>query len=148
MRGNMKVLIDTNVIIDVFMKREPHVEHSAPFLKLCGAKVTGCVTASQTTDIFYLLVRTGATEQTAKAVIRKLTDNLKVLDVLAADVQNGLASDMTDFEDALLACCAKRVKADYIVTRNKGDFKLSPVTPISPEDFLEKYYFVKTFSQY
>ena len=55
-------------------------------------------------------------------------------------VQNGLASDMTDFEDALLACCAKRVKADYIVTRNKVDFKLSPVTPISPEDFLEKYY--------
>ena len=133
-------MIDTNVIIDVFMKREPHVKHSALFLKLCGAKVNGCVAASQITDIFYLLVRMGTDEQTAKNVIKKLIDNVKVLDVLAADVRNGLASDMTDFEDALLACCAKRVNADFIVTRNKDDFKLSPVTPIYPEDFLEMYY--------
>ena len=143
----MKVLIDTNVIIDVLMKREPHALHSAPFLKLCGAKVTGCLAASQTTDIFYLLVRMGTDEQTAKTVIKKLTDNIKVLDVIAADVQNGLASEMTDYEEALLAVCAKRVKADYIVTRNEKNFQLSPVTPISPEDFEDVFVLAYGFNR-
>jgi len=43
---------------------------------------------------------------------------------------------MNDYEDALLAHCAKRVKADYIITRNIVDFKNSPVLPITPTDFL------------
>jgi predicted nucleic acid-binding protein len=134
----MKVLIDTNVILDVLTRREPHFEQSAALLRLCGSRMTGCVVASQTTDIFYLLRRGGMDAQAAKALVKKLTDNMKVVDSNAADVQAALASDMPDYEDALLACCAKRQRATCIVTRNEKDFKQSPVRAISPQAFLEQ----------
>jgi predicted nucleic acid-binding protein len=135
----MKVLIDTNVILDVFMKREPHVEFSVSFLNLCGKKIPGCITASQTTDIFYMLCRLGKDTKSAGAIIKKLTSNLKLLDVTAADVQNALVSEMADYEDSLLVCCAKRQKMEYIITRNEKDFNQTTIHVLSPQKFLEQF---------
>ena len=136
----MKVLIDTNVILDVLAKREPHFEFSASFLRLCGTQVAGFIAASQTTDIFYLLRRAGKDAPSAKDVVRKLIGNVKVLDITAADVQNALAAEALDYEDSLLACRAKRHKADYIITRNEKDFNLSQVPALSPQTFLERFF--------
>jgi predicted nucleic acid-binding protein len=139
----MKVLIDTNVILDVLTQREPHIKFSAQFLRLCGANVTGCITVSQTTDIFYLLRRFGKDAQSAKDIIKKLTVNIKTLDVTNADFQNAMAAEMPDYEDALLAYCAKRHKAEYIVTRNESDFGFSPVPAVSPQSFLDSFFRLK-----
>jgi len=135
----MVVLIDTNVIVDVMTKREPHYGFSASFMKTCGPLATGCLLASQTTDIFYLLRRAGRDADSAKDIIKKLADNLKILDVTHTDVQNSLEAEMLDFEDALLACRAERKKADYIITRNEKDFALSRVPALSPQKFLEQF---------
>ena len=136
----MKVLIDTNVIMDVLTRREPYVEFSAPFLKICGIRISGVITAHQTTDIFYLLCRLGMREHSAKDIIKKLSGNIKVTGVTVADVQNALASYMPDYEDGLLSCCAQRIKAEHIITRNEKDFAASPVPAISPQMFLEKFF--------
>ena len=136
----MKVLIDTNVILDVLTGRKPHVESSSSFLKLCGTQIMGFVLASQTTDIFYILCREGKTEAEAKAVIRKLVDNVKMLDVFSSDAKNALDSNMIDYEDALLAYSSKHHKIDRIVTRNENDFKNSPVPALSPQDFMEEFF--------
>ena len=136
----MKASIDTNVILDVMVGREPHYECSAACLKLCGMRITGLVAASQTTDIFYLLCREGHNAPAAKAFLQKLVDHVKVIDVIAADVKNALASDMSDYEDALLAFCGKRQKAQYIITRNEKDFAQSPVPALSPQAFLERFF--------
>jgi len=136
----MKVLIDTNIILDVLTEREPHFEFSASFLKLCGTQITGCIIASQTTDIFYMLRRSGIDSPSAIGSIKKLIDNVKVLDINAVDVQNALNSPMPDYEDSLLACCAERQKAEYIITRNEKDFKLSPITALAPRAFLEQFF--------
>ncbi|MDR1669331.1 MAG: PIN domain-containing protein [Oscillospiraceae bacterium] len=136
----MRVLIDTNVILDVLTKREPHFALSASFLRMCGLKVTGYITASQTTDIFYMLRKHEKDACTIKWVLKRLTDNITVLDANNDDVQNALASEMTDYEDALLAFCAKRQKIGYIITRNEADFKMSPVPALSPRQFLERFF--------
>jgi len=136
----MKVLIDTNIILDVLTKRDPYYKFSSSFLKPCGTRVTGCIAANQTTDIFYLLRREGKDAVSAKSIVKKLTDNIKPVDVTAADVQNALASDIPDNEDALPACCAKRQKADYVITRNEKDFRLSPVPALSPQQFLTRFF--------
>ena len=133
----MKVLVDTNVILDVLIGRQPHVVSSASFLKLCGATVTGMLAASQTTDIFYILRREGKDAAEAKSLIKKLTTKLKVIDLTHADVKSALESDMQDYEDALLAFGGNRHKADYIVTRNEKDFINSPVPTLSPQSFME-----------
>jgi len=131
-------LIDTNVILDVLTRREPHFGHSEALLRLCGTRLTGCITASQTTDIFYMLRREGLDAQAARQLLKKLTDNVKVIDINAADVQSALASGVPDYEDSLLACCAKRQRISYIITRNEKDFKHAPVPALSPKVFLER----------
>jgi len=136
----MKVLLDTNVILDVLIGRKPYVESSSALLKLCGAHITGLITASQTTDIFYILRREGKNIDDAKNVIRKLSDHIKIIDVIAADVKAALDSDMQDYEDALLAFNGKRNKVDYIITRNETDYVKSPVQALSPIAFLEKFF--------
>jgi len=136
----MRVLIDTNIIIDVFAEREPHYSYSASVLGLCGKRITGCITPSQTNDIYYILRRAGKSVVSAKNIIKTLTDNVKVVTSNSADVQNALASEMPDYEDALLACCAKRQKARYVVTRNEKDFKKSPIPAITPQAFLEQFF--------
>jgi predicted nucleic acid-binding protein len=136
----MKALIDTNVIMDVLMNRDPHIEYSAPFMRLCGQGVTGFITTNQTTDIFFLLCRQGKTEPEAKNILRTLVDNLTLIDVPAKDIHIALDIPMSDFEDALIAQCAKKMKIDYIVTRNNDDFKDSPVPALSPSDFMVKFF--------
>ena len=133
----MRVFIDTNVILDVLMKRDPYYSDSAAVLMLCGSGVTGCILACQTTDIFHVVQRSGLDATSTKAIIKTLIENLKVVDATAADVQNALASEMKDFEDAFFASAAARSKARYIITRNEKDFRLSPVPAISPKAFLE-----------
>lgn len=89
--------------------------------------------------MYDMLRRYGQDARQAKDIVKKLSENLKVLDINATDVQSALNNEMTDYEDALLACCAKRQKAEYIITRNEKDFKLSSVPALSPQVFLEKF---------
>ena len=72
--------------------------------------------------------------------MKVLIDTNIVLDVVPAlksDIKSALTSDFSDFEDAVQAACAKRAKADYIVTRNVRGFKHSPVPAIMPGDMLK-----------
>jgi predicted nucleic acid-binding protein len=113
---------------------------SSEVLKLSGKRnMTLQISVSQMTDIFYILKRNLKDAAHARAVVKSIGDNLTVIDVTVADFRNAIISAMPDFEDALLAGCAARSKADWIVTRNTKDFGASPVPPITPEDFLSKF---------
>ena len=137
----MKVMIDTNIIIDVYQNRIPFVTTSAKILKLAeSGKFTGVVTASTVTDIYYILGRHIKDREQLKMMVQELLTVVTLIDVLAKDVINAFNLPMEDFEDALFAQCAKRIKADYIVTRNPTDFAYSPVNNMDPDAFLEKFF--------
>ena len=136
----MKVLLDTNIILDVLTAREPFLKASSTILKLCGRQITGYIATSQTTDIFYILCREGIKSHQAKAIIHSLLENTKMLDVISTDVNSALKSEMIDYEDALLVYNAKRNKMDCIITRNKKDFGNAPLSTYTPEEFLETYF--------
>ena len=141
MDSRTKIVIDTNVILDVMMNRMPEAEESADVLRICSSQLLGMITATQTKDIFFLLERWGKkTPAEAKALIRILRDNLKLLDVNQADVDSALDSEMNDYEDALIAHCSNRHKADCIITRNENDYKQSPVPALTPTEFLCQFY--------
>jgi len=135
----MKVLIDTNVLLDVFTARKPFVSFSEAVLDLCEDQISGAITASQTTDIYYLLRRNGLGEKKSKDILRSITTVLKVLPVTKTDVNNALNSCLPDFEDSLLESCAARYKAEYILTRDR-DFSGSLIPAITPKAFLEKFF--------
>lgn len=135
----MKIMCDTNVIIDVLLEREPFVEDSCKILKLCEEhKIDGFVSAASVTDIFYLVRKyTHSTELAYKAV-GKLLEIVKVCSVTNNDVLIAFQKKAKDFEDCLVATCAKSIHCDCIITRNKRDFEGLGISVLTPAEFFLK----------
>jgi len=136
----MRVLIDTNVIIDYLNDRAPFADHSEKVIDLCARKdVTGVLTASSATDIYYITRKVLGHYKTLEN-LQLLFSVLDVADVGKNDLLRAMELDITDFEDALASVCAKRVNADYILTRDIKGFLSSAVPPITPENFLNRFF--------
>jgi predicted nucleic acid-binding protein len=133
----MKIVLDTNVILDTLARREPFFERSQAVVRLVAeGKARGAVTANAITDIYYIL-RKHLDKEAVKVALRGLMELLEVVDVTGGECFAALDLAMDDYEDALLACCAKNWEAYCIVTRNTKDFATSPVRALTPEDFLK-----------
>ncbi len=132
----MRIMLDTNIVLDILEKREPFFANS--YLVLLNALENGdlcMMPVSATTDIAYILRKSGD----VKDKLLKLSYMISLTDVTADDFNEAVKSDIPDFEDALLAACAKRNKADCLVTRNAKDFAKSPVRAITPKQFLKEW---------
>ena len=136
---SMKIVFDTNVIMDVIAERDPFVEVSAKAFDLIDRDgVTGAMTANTATDIFFLYQKRQPDLRKCKEALKKLVLALEVLDTTRALCLMALESPISDFEDALLVESAKQWSADYIVTRDENGFDDSPVKAISPEELLRR----------
>jgi len=132
-----KVLIDTNIILDIALQREPFFEDADQiFGKIDEEMIKGFVTASSITDIYYVSKKSCGREK-AIAFIRELIDILEVLSVTKITIIEALSADFKDFEDAIQYCVADMNRIDVIVTRNKSDFELSAIEVCSPNELLE-----------
>lgn len=132
----MRIMLDTNIVLDILEKREPFFANS--YLVLLNALENGdlcMMPVSATTDIAYILRKSGD----VKDKLLKLSYMISLTDVTADDFNEAVKSDIPDFEDALLAACAKRNKADCLVTRNAKDFAKTPMRAITPKQFLKEW---------
>lgn len=135
----MKILIDTNVILDIFQKREPFFPNSYQALhKAIEAESECLVSASSATDIFYMLRKSLRSADQAKEQIEQLSKIVIFADVQGLDIQTALIRTMPDFEDAVVDAVAERNGASYILTRNIKDFTGSAVPAVTPADFLKQ----------
>lgn len=135
----MKILIDTNVILDIFQKREPFFPDSYQALhKAIEAEYECLISASASTDIFYMLRKFLKSVDQAKERIEQLSHLVIFADVQGTDIQTALMRTMTDFEDAVVDAVAERNCASYILTRNIKDFIGSVVPAVTPTDFLKQ----------
>ncbi|MBD5081542.1 MAG: PIN domain-containing protein [Ruminococcaceae bacterium] len=133
----MKVMIDTNVIIDVLLERENFVEESYKVLSMCeGRHISGFVSASSVTDIYYLVRKYTHSAKLAYKAIGKLLEIVKVCDVTNNDVLTAFQKKAKDFEDCLVSVCARSNSCKYIITRNKKDFENFEVEALTPTEFL------------
>lgn len=134
----MNVLIDTNVILDAMLSRSPFGEAAQKlFIMAAEEKINACITASCVTDIYYLLHKHLHDDTKCRQELLKLFTLFNILDVTGSDCEKALELPIPDYEDALLAACAKRGKIECIITRNIKDFNGSSVKAISPDDFLK-----------
>jgi predicted nucleic acid-binding protein len=135
----MNVLIDTNVVLDQLLKREPFYEN-AKRIHLLSEKgyINSYISASAVTDIYYIANK----ELNDKDIVVKLLENLLKTTNVAAVTETGIHEALQlkwdDFEDAVQYVAGKSISAEYIVTRNAKDFTDSLIDVISPEAFLEK----------
>lgn len=136
----MRLMIDTNILLDVLIRREDFYDNSKAVLSLCEDRtIQGLVPASAVTDIFYITRKAlGSTEDTYR-VISSILNIVRILTVTNDDVLTAFQVRAKDFEDCLMATCAKSNKCDGIVTRNKRDFLTFGVTLYSPEELLQLF---------
>jgi predicted nucleic acid-binding protein len=132
----MKVLFDTNVILDVLLDREPF-SNDASFLlsKVEQFEITGFICATTVTTIHYI-IRKALGAQAASRHIRSLLSLFTIAPVNSVVLENAAMSKFEDFEDAVLHEAACHAGVKYIVTRNMGDFKNSKLPIFEPREFI------------
>lgn len=133
-----KLLIDTNIVIDLLAKREQFYSDSARLFSLADKKKVKLSVLSLTiANTNYTLLRKKSSSE-AKAILRKFK---LIVDVLSLDDKIvGLAlndNDFEDFEDGLQYFSAIENNQDIIITRNLKDFKKSKIPVMTPEQFLK-----------
>ncbi|MCL2171689.1 MAG: PIN domain-containing protein [Defluviitaleaceae bacterium] len=134
-----RLLIDTNIILDALMQREPWANAAQSLiLAVAQDRAAGYITASSFTDIHYLLRKHQKDKALTKQSLRKLLVIISVLDVNGVDCEKTFDIPINDYEDALLACCGQRHKVDFIITRNLKDFTNSPIKAIGADAILKK----------
>lgn len=130
------ILIDLNVLLDVLQKREPHYRASAAVLEaVIGGRVAGALPAHAVTTVHYL-VRKFQGAPAADQAVDWLLRYLKIVPVQHAELMRARALGWSDFEDAVIAAAAESSGCEAIVTRNVKDFAGSPVTALTPEEYL------------
>lgn len=133
-----KILIDTNVLIDYLLEREPFFEDAKKVILSCtNGETKGCIAAHSLSNMFFILRK----DYDAKERREVLLNLCKIFDVEGIDKAKlilGLQNEnFSDFEDCLQMECAKAYEADYIVTRNVSDYATSEIKAILPKDYIE-----------
>lgn len=140
----MKVFFDTNIILDVLRNREPFVQHSqAVWLLAEQGRIVGQVSALSFASIFYIARRFTDTG-TAQDLLRQLRAVFQPVACDATVIDQSLASDFPDFEDAVQYFSARNAAADCIVTRDAKHFRNATIPVLSPEQFLTAHDFGST----
>ena len=137
-----KLLIDTNVVVDYFVDRQPFSEIAQKVLRLNkNPNVTVSITASSTTDIFYIVRRELKDRRIVKSLLIDLVTEMsvKILPVTAEAIYIALNLPWRDFEDAVQYSVAQLNEIDAIVTRNVEDYKQSEIKVYTPEEIVETF---------
>lgn len=134
----MKVLIDTNVILDVLCNRQEFVADSLKVFKYCEAnQITGCISALSIPNIVYIM-RKELDSDKIREILATLTALFTIVDLKETDLIRASDMDFADYEDAVQSACASRVKANFIITRNIKDYRNSPVPAVKPSELFER----------
>lgn len=131
-----RLFIDSDIILDVFARRAPHFADSATLLTLIeDKKISGFSSPLVFANIYYILRKLKSKEYALQS-LRKLRILIDILPMNQLHIDHALNSNFTDFEDALQHYSAKSGKMDFIITRNKNDYKHGSITVCTPTEYL------------
>ena len=134
----MRLLCDTNVLLDVVLHREPFYDASYLALSYCeDESVTGLVADTSLTDLFYITHHALHDNELSYQALEAALEILSPVSPTPEDIASAIKERRRDFEDALLAKIAERESCDYLITRNVKDFKGYSFKAISPADFVK-----------
>jgi len=130
-----KILLDTNIILDMALGRQPFFEKALKLVLLASEQnVPLFVTATTITDIYYI-IRKSKGREAARGFVVQLLDIVQVAGVDRKVIEKALAlQDLKDFEDAIQASTAILHEINVLVTRNSDDFVGAPLQIFSPEE--------------
>ena len=134
-----KILLDTNILLDYLLMREPFYENAREIVKRCVEGIyKGGVAAHSISNMFFIL-RKFYNLKERRDILINICFMFDIIGIDKAKLLMGLENeDFQDYEDCLQMECAKEYGALYIITRNINDFKNSEIPAILPEEFLKK----------
>ena len=140
----MKVLVDTNVIVDVLQRREPMFFFGQEIFRAVASKqIEGFITTKQAADIHFFARKQfkGQTDVDAKArdVMGRLFSLFGLVDTLGIDCQAALHIRNNDYEDAMMIAGALRFGVDCIVTRDAKHFRNILLPVYAPDEFAGRF---------
>ncbi|MBW4545857.1 MAG: putative toxin-antitoxin system toxin component, PIN family [Symplocastrum torsivum CPER-KK1] len=134
----MRVLVDTNIILDDFLEREPFVEDAAGLMEAIESeRIVGYVTATTLTNIFYIARRQTRSVELARQAVSETLTLMEVCLVDRVILDAAFSSNLRDFEDAVQLACAMASRLDAIITRNAQDFAGATLPILSASELLE-----------
>ncbi len=132
----MKVLFDTNIILDVLLDHKPFSEHASYLMsKVERSEINGFLCATTVTTIHYLLSKYLDKEKAIDS-INSIMALFEIASVNRLVIENALKSKFPDFEDSVLHESARHAGAEYIITRDIKDFKKSKIPAYTATEFL------------
>jgi predicted nucleic acid-binding protein len=131
----IKLYIDSDIILDLFLKRNDYDNAAELLTKIDKKKYKGYTTPLAVANIHYIMTKFGGKKKSIKN-IRKLRRIISILSIDEEIVDEALLSDNTDFEDAMQYIASEKNNIDFIITRNKGDFKNSKLPVLNAKEFL------------
>lgn len=130
----MRVLLDTNVVLDLLLRRQPWFDSERDFWRaLRDRRIVGYITASMVTDIFYIARRLVGGDDARHAV----RDALAAFAVCTVDrwtLERALMLPGSDYEDNVQMICAENTALDAVVTRDPSGFRDAPILVLSPAE--------------
>jgi predicted nucleic acid-binding protein len=130
----MRVLIDTNVVLDFLQERELFVENAARlFERIDAGEIEGFIAATTITNIYYI-IRRAAGRVVAQDAITQVLSDLTICAVDLEILEQALALNFEDFEDAVQYACTIAHGVDAIVTRDATGFINAEIPVVLPED--------------
>jgi predicted nucleic acid-binding protein len=134
--GN-KAFIDTNIILDIWLKREPFFDTSKrAVLEIIDNNFIPHLSGSSVTDLYYICKKSGMEKDVLLKNLKELLEVFEVLIIDKGSINDAILSDIKDFEDAVQIMACKKEKIDLIITRNKKDFKIEWAQVQTPREFL------------
>ncbi len=135
----MRVLLDTNIILDFFLEREPFfLDASELFNAIANRQIEGFITASGVTDIFYICRRQTQNLEQSRQILTTTLALLSICPVNREILETALKSSLADFEDAVQIACAEAQNLEAIITRNPLDFQTVNVPVMSATQMMEQ----------
>jgi predicted nucleic acid-binding protein len=131
-----KIFLDTDVILDIAFKRQPHFIYSQEVLSLIEKNVFSGFTSSLVIANCYYIISSNKDDKTALKTISKLRSILTILPFTDKEVGESISSDIKDFEDGIQYFICVNNKISNLITRNITDYRDVDMNILTPKDFL------------
>jgi len=132
----VRIVFDTNVVLDVLLEREPHVVPAARLFALVdNGLVGGAICATTATTIYYIAAKSFGAKR-AREEVHALLGLFEVAPVDRLVLDSALDVDFSDYEDAVIHEAARAIGADAIVTCDRADFASAVIPALHPQEML------------
>ncbi len=134
----MKLLIDTNVLLDMILGRNGYDISMQLFRKIREKRASAYITASSVTDLFYIIRKEMHDAERTYTVMENVFKLVMVLSVTEKDIRDAFEEKWKDFEDCVQYMTGKNNGVDYIITANLKDYEGASLHVLTPAAWIEK----------